>query len=75
MAIGSGTMTARLGVTAGDLAWTRVGGIVRHRIRPVVPSLSLVFGEPNEGVHLPVASRLQVTPSVIRLPGGEARHE
>lgn len=70
MASGSGAWSVKVVGSAGDLVLERVSGIVPNRVRPALPSFSLLFGKSNQGVHLSAASRPQVTPSV-RLCGVE----
>jgi hypothetical protein len=48
---GSGTLAATAVMSAGRLAFQRVGGIVRSRVRSAEPSLSLVFGKPNQSMN------------------------
>ena len=64
MGNGSGTCNAAAVALAGDLERPRVGGIDANRFRTVMPSVSVGFGEPNEGVNQMVASLPLVTASV-----------
>ena len=52
---GSGTLAATTVVSAGGLAFQRVGGIVRSRVRSAEPSPSMIFGKPKQSMN-PVAA-------------------
>jgi hypothetical protein len=52
--------------SASSLAFERLGGIVRNRIRRVVASLFVVFGKSNEALNQMVASLPLVSASVRR---------
>ena len=64
MRTGSGTLAATVAASAGSLGFERVGGIVRNRVRPAVPSLFIVFGKSNEALNQMVASLPLVSASV-----------
>ena len=69
MGSGSGTLAAKVQASAGDLAFGRVGGIVRRRVLASVHLLSVMFEGPNKSMNqLAFASlRPLVMLGVVRL--------
>ena len=59
MGRGSGALAATIVVSASSLAFGRVGGIVRHRVRSAGASPSVVFGKSNQRLEQAASASLR----------------